>query len=137
MARIYDPRRAQIYLRLGIPTVATVSWTIDQVLRRLLPDLLDEWSDPTGRLSLTERELPDALGGPAPARARPSPARSASSPSPAPACARLDFADLVGQEGDVLHLAVFDDAGEVLEARLSQAGDHRPGPRGRAAGLTT
>jgi trk system potassium uptake protein TrkA len=37
VARIYDPRRAVIYQRLGIPTVATVSWTTDQVLRRLLP----------------------------------------------------------------------------------------------------
>ncbi|HTZ10682.1 MAG TPA: NAD-binding protein, partial [Acidimicrobiales bacterium] len=27
VARIYDPRRAEIYQRLGIPTVATVSWT--------------------------------------------------------------------------------------------------------------
>ena len=31
------PRRALIYQRLGIPTVATVAWTTDQVLRRLLP----------------------------------------------------------------------------------------------------
>ena len=38
VARIYDPRRAVIYQRLGIPTVATVAWTTDQVLRRLLPD---------------------------------------------------------------------------------------------------
>ena len=37
VARIYDPRRAVIYQRLGIPTVATVSWTVDQVVRRLLP----------------------------------------------------------------------------------------------------
>ena len=37
VARIYDPRRALIYQRLGIPTVATVAWTTDQVLRRLLP----------------------------------------------------------------------------------------------------
>ena len=39
VARIYDPRRAEIYQRLGIPTVATVTWTIDQVRRRLLPDV--------------------------------------------------------------------------------------------------
>ena len=52
VARIYDPRRAEIYQRLGIPTVATVTWTIDQVRRRLLPDVAaGEWSDPTGRLA--------------------------------------------------------------------------------------
>lgn len=38
VARIYDPRRAQIYQRLGIQTVATVRWTTDQILRFLLPD---------------------------------------------------------------------------------------------------
>ena len=37
VARIYDPGRAEVYQRLGIPTVATVRWTADQVLRRLLP----------------------------------------------------------------------------------------------------
>ncbi len=64
VARIYDPRRAQIYLRLGIPTVATVSWTIDQVRRRLVPGELEpEWSDPTGTLSLVERELPERWAG--------------------------------------------------------------------------
>src|SRR5690606_41545584 len=30
VARIYDPGRAEIYQRLGIPTVATVRWTADQ-----------------------------------------------------------------------------------------------------------
>lgn len=38
VARIYDPRRAQIYQRLGIQTVATVRWTTDQIMRGLLPD---------------------------------------------------------------------------------------------------
>lgn len=38
VARIYDPRRAQIYQRLGIQTVATVRWTTDQILRSLIPD---------------------------------------------------------------------------------------------------
>ena len=37
VARIYDPGRAEVYQRLGITTVATVKWTADQVLRRLLP----------------------------------------------------------------------------------------------------
>src|SRR5438270_13475066 len=37
VARIYDPRRAVIYQRLGIPTVATVAWPTDQALRKLFP----------------------------------------------------------------------------------------------------
>ena len=64
VARIYDPRRAEIYQRLGIPTVATVTWTIDQVRRRLLPgEDVRGWSDPTGRLSLVDRTLPDSWAG--------------------------------------------------------------------------
>jgi len=54
-ARIYDPRRAEIYQRLGIPTVATVRWTADQMLRRLLPTGSTElWRDPSGQLALVE-----------------------------------------------------------------------------------
>lgn len=37
VARIYDPERAAIYERFGVPTVPTVSWTTDQVIRRLIP----------------------------------------------------------------------------------------------------
>jgi trk system potassium uptake protein TrkA len=55
VARIYDPRRAEVYSRLGIPTVATVRWTADSMLRRLLPDgAHSEWTDPTGQLALCE-----------------------------------------------------------------------------------
>src|SRR5881396_786682 len=55
VARIYDPRRAVIYQRLGIPTVATVTWTTDQVMRRLFPDTsVTDWADPSGELVLVE-----------------------------------------------------------------------------------
>ena len=55
VARIYDPARAEVYQKLGIPTVATVRWTADQVLRRLLPQgMLSEWRDPSGRVVLAE-----------------------------------------------------------------------------------
>lgn len=54
VARIYDPNRAAIYQRLGIPTVATVRWTADQVLRHLLPvGATDEYTDPSGKIRLT------------------------------------------------------------------------------------
>src|ERR671931_1586445 len=32
IARIYDPRRAEIYERLDIPTIATVRWAAKQIL---------------------------------------------------------------------------------------------------------
>jgi len=55
VARIYDPRRAEVYQRLGIPTVATVRWTADQMLRRLLPEgAAPLWRDPTGSIVLAE-----------------------------------------------------------------------------------
>ncbi len=55
VARIYDPRRAEVYSRLGIPTVATVRWTADEMTRRLIPDGVHSvWSDPTGHVVLAE-----------------------------------------------------------------------------------
>src|SRR3954454_1613356 len=58
VARIYDPGRAEVYQRLGIPTVATVRWTADQMIRRLLPHGSEpEWRDPTGALILAEVPL--------------------------------------------------------------------------------
>jgi trk system potassium uptake protein len=55
VARIYDPRRAEIYERLGIPSVATVAWTAGQILRRIDPGgAMEEWRDSTGTLILAE-----------------------------------------------------------------------------------
>jgi len=55
VARIYDPRRAAVYQRLGIPTVATVRWATDQMKRRLLPFGAEpEWRDATGTVVLAE-----------------------------------------------------------------------------------
>ncbi len=55
VARIYDPRRAEVYQRLGIPTVATVTWTSTQIMRALLPMGADtQYTDPTGSVALAE-----------------------------------------------------------------------------------
>jgi trk system potassium uptake protein TrkA len=64
VARIYDPRRAEVYQRLGIPTVASVAWSTDQMLRRLLPmGTAEEWTDPSGMVALAEMEVhPDWVG---------------------------------------------------------------------------
>lgn len=64
VARIYDPRRAEIYQRLGLATVATVSWTTDQVIRRLLPDPTGaDWTEPTGHVCVIERQVTTAWIG--------------------------------------------------------------------------
>ena len=59
VARIYDPGRAEIYQRLGIPTVAAVRWSADQVLRRILPEqsINGDFRESSGRLILGELSL--------------------------------------------------------------------------------
>ena len=64
VARIYDPGRAEVYQRLGIPTVATVRWTADQMLRRLTPEgSVPEWRDPSGTIRLAEVHVDPAWVG--------------------------------------------------------------------------
>ncbi|TXL63200.1 potassium channel family protein [Aeromicrobium terrae] len=64
VARIYDPGRAEVYERLGVPTVATVPWAADQVLRRLLPAGSEPaWRDPSGQLRLDNIYAPFAWIG--------------------------------------------------------------------------
>ncbi len=53
IARIYDPKRAEVYERLGIPTVATVPWTANRLLKAVLGEATDEvWRDPSGAVAL-------------------------------------------------------------------------------------
>ncbi len=124
VARIYDPRRAEIYQRLGIPTVATVTWTIDQVRRRLLPEESPgDWSDASGRLSLFDRSLPEAWAG-RPLRDIEIPGRVSLIAVTRSGAPRLDARELVGQEGDVLHLAVLDDTRKELDWTLGGGVGH-------------
>jgi trk system potassium uptake protein TrkA len=129
VARIYDPRRALIYQRLGIPTVATVTWTTDQVMRRLFPEKsVTEWTDPSGSVSLLERSLPPQWAGRSLAGLSDGDRFRLVSLTRA-GQARIATPDLVGQEGDVLMLVVRQDALDDLAARLSPSavagGNHR------------
>jgi trk system potassium uptake protein TrkA len=122
VARIYDPRRALVYQRLGIPTVATVSWTTDQVIRRLFPgQRTTDWTDPSGAVSLLEASLPDVWAGKKLSALDGEGWRLVAVQRSGGT--RLAATDLVGQEGDVLHLAVRNDATAALEQRL-QEGPH-------------
>ena len=63
-ARIYDPGRAEVYQRLGITTVATVKWTADQVLRRLLPAGAEpDFRDPSGTVRVDQVPVPEVWIG--------------------------------------------------------------------------
>ncbi len=64
VARIYDPGRAEVYQRLGITTVATVKWTADQVLRRILPAGTEpDFRDPSGTIRVDQVRVPDSWIG--------------------------------------------------------------------------
>jgi trk system potassium uptake protein TrkA len=64
VARIYDPRRAAIYERVGIATVATVAWTSKRILRTILPQQgAVDWTDPSSHYHLAERRIPAARAG--------------------------------------------------------------------------
>jgi trk system potassium uptake protein TrkA len=64
VARIYDPKRAAIYERLGIPTVASVAWTAGRALRHVLPGHESvDWIDPSSKFVLAERKVPAAAAG--------------------------------------------------------------------------
>ncbi|HEV7146184.1 MAG TPA: NAD-binding protein, partial [Pedococcus sp.] len=106
VARIYDPGRAEVYQRLGIPTVATVKWTADQMLRRLLPQgHVPELVDPSGHVVIAEVTVNPAWVG------QRLTALESATGTRAAYLTRLGMGilpgpDAVFQEGDLLHLAV-------------------------------
>ncbi len=58
VARIYDAKRAQVYERLGIPTVATIRWAADRMVRHLVPEgTVEVFRDPTSAVSIVEAPL--------------------------------------------------------------------------------
>ena len=58
VARIYDQRRALVYERLGIPTVATIRWAADRMVRQLVPEgTVEVFRDPTSSISIVEAPL--------------------------------------------------------------------------------
>lgn len=126
VARIYDPGRAEIYQRLGIPTVATVLWTTDQIMRRILPTgARSEWQDASGKVQLAEMAMnSEWFGEPATLIERNTSARVAF-------ITRLGEGIIpdehtVLQEGDVVHVLVLDQ--HLEEAAKSLA--NPPGDQG-------
>lgn len=118
VARIYDPGRAEIYQRLGIPTVATVLWTTDQIMRRILPTgAKSQWQDASGRVQLVESSLHSGWFG--------NQVLSIEKLTKA----RVAFVTRLGeglipdehsvlQEGDVVHLLVTEDELKNVDAAL-------------------
>lgn len=119
VARIYDPRRAAIYERLGIATVATVAWTTTRVLRKLAPDAESvEWIDPSAGLCLVERTLGAGWAGHRVLEIE------EGSPVRVVGISRLGktqlpSATVVAQDGDTLYLAVQGDSMHLLESLIA------------------
>lgn len=64
VARIYDPRRAAIYARLGIPTVASVTWASERILKLIASETsAPEWLDPSSRFEVRECRPTDDMVG--------------------------------------------------------------------------
>jgi len=118
VARIYDPRRAVIYQRLGIPTVATVAWTTDQVLHRLMPEATPpEWTDPTAKVCLIERTLSDGWAG-VPLLELEEAAQARIVGVNRMGTATIPTPRTIAQAGDVLYLAVEVKRLEAVDAAL-------------------
>jgi trk system potassium uptake protein TrkA len=123
VARIYDPRRASIYERLGIATVASVTWTSARVLRHLLAtESTPDWIDPSAKFTIVERRVPASAAGTSVANIETSAkgrvvvlARFGEATIPPPAT--------LLQEDDVLHIVIPADNAAQLEAALH----HREG----------
>ena len=121
VARIYDPRRAKIYERLGIPTIATAAWATERVLQRILPDRpVAEWIDASAKVLLIERPIPPAWAGHKLGQLDlPGLARVAT-------ITRLGEGSVAGpdtvlQEGDLVHVSVDGGSLELFDRHLAGA----------------
>ena len=120
VARIYDARRAEVYQKLGIPSVATVRWTADQVMRRMMPEgLVSEWRDPSGHVLLAEVAYSPRWIG-----TRLSDVEAASGARVALITrlgeGQLPRASTVVQEGDLLHLMLSEQQRDSVVAVLAE-----------------
>ena len=120
VARIYDSGRAEIYQRLGFPTVATVLWATDQISRRLMPEgSRSEWRDATGTVQLLEVHPHLNWYG------RPISELETATESRVAFLTRLGEALIpdehtVLQDGDLVHMTILDEQLAIAEAVLSK-----------------
>ena len=125
VARIYDPRRASIYERLGIATVASVAWTSARVLRHLLAsETTPDWIDPSAKFAIVERRVPASAAGMSVANVE------AAAQGRVAVLARFGAATIppaatLLQEDDVVHIVIPADNAAQLEAAFhNKEGSH-------------
>ena len=124
IARIYDPRRAEIYERLNIPTVATTTWGVKQILL-MLSHARDEIKESLagGDLFRMRLEVPRHLIG--------KPVRSLNVESKILAAGVdrgghgfIPVGSSAFQEGDVVHVILDKDAVDLLDEMLAPGAEH-------------
>lgn len=124
VARIYDQGRAEVYERLGIPTVATVKWTVLQVLRRLLPEgSLPVWRDPTGDARMLQVHVHSGWVGKRISEL----ARAADSPIPFVLRVGRGIVpepDTIFQDGDLIFVACMTERTDEIEYLFAHAPAH-------------
>ena len=122
VARIYDPRRAQIYQRLGIQTVATVRWTTDQMLRFLLPDEIPvEYTVDNGEVVITALPAPHGAVGKSVLDLDLEGQRRVIALSRF-GVPRIPDKNLTVQDGDILHVSVVRGSAAELKDELEKVG---------------
>lgn len=122
VARIYDPRRAQIYQRLGIQTVATVRWTTDQMLRFLLPeDVPVEYTVDNGEVVITSLQAPPGVVGKRAVDLDIDGQRRVVAVSRF-GVPRVPDHDFTIQDGDILHVSIVREAAADLKEDLEHFG---------------
>lgn len=63
VARVVDPRKAEIYQRLGVQTISTTTWGVNRIANLLSYAELDVVFDLSSTVELVQLELPAALAG--------------------------------------------------------------------------
>ena len=64
VARLYDPRRAEIYQRLGLTTISSTNWGAERIFQVLTHTDIDVWDTfGSGEVVLVHVELPPQLTG--------------------------------------------------------------------------
>lgn len=64
VARLYDPRKAEVYRRLGLMTISQVTWGINRIVELLCYSRLDTiMSLGSGEVDIVEAEVPHLLVG--------------------------------------------------------------------------
>ncbi|MEV0729167.1 TrkA family potassium uptake protein [Polymorphospora sp. NPDC050346] len=115
VARIYDQKRAEVYERLGIPTVASVRWTADRILHHVVPEGMEIFRDPTSTVSIIEVPTHrDWVGRPLRGLEEATGARAAYLIRFG--IGTLPTASTVVQEGDQIFMLVTDDIAETVTA---------------------